>query len=189
MATDLQWCDFIIWSPKRMLIQRVFADNYWNTETSLELIAFYHRYLTRCEDIHPSQQLAHWTNVDLKRIFYLNNIADTRLREIFIFSLATHLTRWIIPYRDVDITLARWLKLINSEFDMAVKKICRTCLLKLFKMKYNASPHVKDNEPIVRFFNSECDIPGFIMSAARNLLMEIEVDAKILPTPCLCLKS
>lgn len=44
-ATKLPWCDFVIWTPKDLLVQRIFADPDWPRQAIPKLVEFYETHL------------------------------------------------------------------------------------------------------------------------------------------------
>ena len=168
MATGLTWCDIIVWSPSHILIHRIYPDEEWITQTSQALHEFYHSYLTRPEDTYQVRDTIHWCNIDLNHIFYMDDARYSRLREIFTETLAMHLSRWIVPCRVSQISRTKWMNLIKDEFDKALAKRCRRCLLKLFRMKSNESLYVDDNEPIKRIANPNSKSLCLLLSLRRN---------------------
>ena len=96
-ATNLDWCDFVVWCPSAFLVQRINLDPVWRSTTLFSLHSIYQWNIMREED-RANRNLV-WPpvgaeEVDLEKLF-THCAIEKDIREVFVYCLAVHLGRWI----------------------------------------------------------------------------------------------
>ena len=185
-ATGMNWCDFIIWNPSNLLVQRIVSDPEWVARCLTDLQVFYEWDILRPEDrrVAPnSLELNPATEVDLRQLFSHSDKC-AKLTQHFLHALSIHLCRWISTNRTDRKRLTK--EELILQWNEAKQNICRSCLFKLFKFLWRDSerPYVPCEE-IEQMSQNNWKIPeDFIMKAKEYIKFDREIEF----APCLCVK-
>ena len=183
-ATNLEWCDFVIWCPTALLVQRINLDPVWRSTTLFSLHRIYHWNILRQED-RVNRNLV-WPppgaeKVDLDLLFRRDS-TQNEVRSVFIYCLAVHLGRWI--YHGVH-SIGNWEECCLREYDRAITKFCRLCFVRYFL--YLWENHSSGLPPIVaKIRNSRWTIPLGIWEDVNRRLITLPFSNTIIQPPCLC---
>ena len=147
-AVGVEWCDFVIWTPSNMKIQRIRRDEGWSMRYVPQLESFYKHQITRKEDFdegfseaasgntdeEPIQPYEHPAR-DLTSILHPIGPAGQYLRHMMTQCLHVHLSRWIYHMQSVSRSGHKWRKAVDQHWALAVENICEGCVRKMFRQK------------------------------------------------------
>ena len=127
-ATGLEWCDFVVWCPTALLIQRIDLDPIWRSRTLVSLHRIYQWDILTQED-RLNRNLV-WPpvgveEVDLENLFRLSK----DVRSVFTYCLAVHLGRWIYLMTH---STENWEASCQREYEKAKEKLCYLCFFRYF---------------------------------------------------------
>ena len=149
-AVGVQWCDFVMWTPGRVKIERIFIDCGWSMRYFPRLENFSYPYLVRKEDTKSTGWDSHSTNASsdgdaLERFEhparYLTSIlhpigpAGQFLRHLLVQVLHVHLARWILLMQTNSCEGFKWPKAVDHFWNRALDNLYETCVRKLFKQR------------------------------------------------------
>ena len=197
VATDLPWCDFIIWSPSKTHIQRIDRDENWKPNIRI-LLDFYKSYIIcRSEDgwvkewSPPSSEAP---TIDLTKLFE-NRKANlywgiqSSVEKMFTESVAYHLARWVNKFHIAEPAPKVWTDLCERHLEKATEHLCKTCISKLLMEQWGMKARVLDSETDYEaILNSNWDIPTYILENAGKKLPNLLTMSNVFGEPCLCLK-
>ena len=158
-ATRTQWCDFVIWTPHDIHIERIKRDDLWGKNYIYPLEALYQEKLKREENDETTDTeeeykreawegghgtFGHWNwwGGELKPIRDVNTIlspvgnASHELRYQVVMSMHLHLSRWIYQMHSNSRSGAKWKTAVDRYWNRAVDNICEHCIRKLFKYRW-----------------------------------------------------
>ena len=149
-AVDVQWCDFIIWTPNQILIKRINRDPDWASTYLLSLEMFYKGNLLRREDMQMdcpsvlnSPEEENYPPVpqeeptrDLNTILHPVGGACQELRSFMIQALHFNIARIIYQLLSQSRSGMKWPEAVSKFWHVAVEKICETCLRSLFRNRW-----------------------------------------------------
>ena len=96
--TILEWCDFAIWCPSGILIQRIFLDRKWQDDVLPQLQRIYKYSFIRDEDFANFDYVRNvesMEEINLADVLSLNTPERRKVFRTFIFCLALHFARWM----------------------------------------------------------------------------------------------
>jgi len=192
IATNVDWCDFVIWCPSGLLISRIYLNKGWEGETIGRLERIYKGNFGREEDFqffsyrrNPDQM----QEIKLSDILSLTTNARRRIYRTFIYALAIHLARWCKKLRVLRSEQLTVQESIVKYIGDAKNLICPTCLVKLFMFQWHFR-HREEELPdeIIQIRNCKWEIPSPIMALAEKKAGAITIDAFFTWDPCMCVK-
>jgi len=192
VATDLPWCDFIIWSPSKTHIQRIERDEKWKPNIKL-LLDFYNSYIIcRSEDVCAIGWRAPGLDapkVDLPSLFRIGYGDLARIEKKFNTSVGYHLARWIYKFHSQDPTHETWSEITKRYLEKAMECVCKACITKLFIERTGIRFTSVGTEEIYQsILNSNWDIPSSVLDNAGKNLPNFITNPADFGEPCLCLK-
>ncbi len=192
VATDLPWCDFIVWSPSKTHIQRIERDEKWKPNIKL-LLDFYHNYITcRFEDGSATgwkAPRADAPTIDLTSIFRKGNGEVSGIEKMFTISVGYHLARWIYKFNSQDPKKETWPEITRRYLEKAKECVCKGCISKLLIERMGISVKSDEMEKVYKaIITSNWDIPSFILDNAGKNLPNFLTNPDDFGEPCLCLK-
>jgi len=187
-ATNLEWCDFVVWCPTAFLVQRINLDPVWRSTTLFSLHSIYQWEILRPED-RTNRNLV-WPSVggeevDLEKLF-THCAIEKDIREVFVYCLAVHLGRWI---NSMAHSTGNWEESCKREQDLAKKKFCCLCFLRYFLHRWKTENHYLPLPPLVAKIQScKWTIPDGIWEDAKRQLINLTFSNSRIQPPCLCCK-
>ena len=140
-AVWVQWCDFVIWTPRRVKLERIYIDYGWTMRYVPRLEDFYYRHLVRKEDtkstgwesdaanartdedaLEPYQHPAQ----DLTSILHPIAPAGQFLRHLVVQVLHVHLARWILLRQSNSRAGFKGPKAVGHFWNRALDKLYET---------------------------------------------------------------
>jgi len=190
IATNSAWCDFVVWCPTDLHIERIFPDRTWRRIylSKLEYI-YFHNFL-RPEDrafTFYRRNPDSMEEVALMHVLSQTNPATKELFDTFVTSLAIHLKRWNIKLAKMKEYSFSWEETPKESYRKVAEKICGTCLVKLFLYTWQQRHINEEDRPeVVLIREKKWTIPEFILSKAINLTLELKPQEEICQEPCMC---
>jgi len=197
-AASLEWCDFVVWCPTALLIQRINLDPIWRSRTLVSLHRIYQWDLLAQED-RLNRNLV-WPpvgveEVDLENLFSLSK----DVRSVFVYCLAVHLGRWIYLMTH---STENWEASCQREYDKAKEKFCYLCFLRhflyLWEVQHSSSAQsavvakIRNSTwsiPLVaKIRNSTWSIPLVAFDEAKTQLLSLRYSHTITHPACFCCK-
>ena len=184
-ATNLEWCDFIVWCPTALLIQRIYLDRVWCSTTLFSLHRIYQWDILRQED-KTNKDLV-WPpvgveEVDLENLFCLSK----DVRGVFVYCLAVHLGRWIYL---ITHSKENWEASCQREYEKAKEKFCYLCFLRYFLYLWKAEhPSSAHSALVAKIRNSTWSIPMAAFDEAKTRLLSLRFSNTIIHPACFCRK-
>ena len=147
-AVVVDWCDFVIWTPRRVKIQRIPRDHGWSMRYVPQLEEFFKHRIVRKEDFDTMEWDSETVNAssdedpvepfehparDLTSILHPIGPAGQFLRHLVVQVLHVHISRWIYEMQSGSRGGYKWPKAVERFWNPALDKICETCVHKLFK--------------------------------------------------------
>ena len=185
-ATNLEWCDFVIWCPTALLVQRIYLDPVWRSTNLFSLHRLYQWNIMRQED-RTNKKLV-WPppageELDLEKVFELNK----DVRSVFVFSLALHLGRWIFLMAH---STENWEASCQREYEKAKGKFCFLCFLRYFLYLWENENPSSSLQPVVAKIRSyKWSIPGRLWEETKQQLITLKFSNTINQPPCFCCKQ
>ena len=97
-ATTLSWCDFVIWCPTAILIQRIYQDESWRAGSLAALHFIYRNHIMRPEDLvtrEYSIALRNRQAIDLRSVIKSNPAIELRFYSALMKAIGVHIGRWM----------------------------------------------------------------------------------------------
>ena len=151
-AVGVQWCDFVIWTPSKLRIQRIPIDTAWGERYLGQLQDLYHDRLERVEDGPEGQSEAAevgyqsgleedalflWGDKqDLTSVLHPVGPSSMELRSQMEQAFAIHMSRWIFYWHSTSRSGSKWKTAVMVYWDRAVGNICERCIRRLFTSKW-----------------------------------------------------
>ena len=207
-AVGVEWCDFVIWSPSNMKVQRIYRDFGWSMRYLTQLESLYKHHIVRKEDFDEcdSDEAAQDTDEepfepyehparDLTSILHPIGPAAMHLRHLVIQTLHIHLARWIFQMQSMSRSGHKWKKAVDQFWHGAVDKICETCIRKMFREKIQhqlSSEYCTEVNDIIKNIKNEEAMwstllfdPDFAATLkARVQTWEPTMDMRLAPCTC-----
>ena len=184
-ATNLKWCDFVIWCPTALLVQRIYLDPVWRTTNLFSLHRLYQWNIMRQEDRSNKNMV--WPppggeEIDLEHHFSMNK----DVRSVFIYCLAVHLGRWIYLMTH---STENWEASCQHEYEKAKEKCCYVCFLRYFLYLWEAEHSSSTQSALVtKIRNSTWSIPMLAFDEAKTRLLSLRFSNITNERPCFCCK-
>ena len=144
-AVNVQWCDFVVWTPLNMLIIKVFRDEEWAKQYLDRLAKLYNQVTLRSEDRFDEQCVLHYlygkrTNNrsyqparDLNAIINPKDMATNDLRKYLVEAFSDSM-REIIFSREKKLKMSNnWSESVKNHWLQSIKILCEPCLREYFK--------------------------------------------------------
>ena len=192
-ATNAEWCDFVVWSPEFLSIQRILPDQNWHTEIFSNISYIYKLYLLRREDRrywHYRRDPTQMEELDLAVLFNMPAPAKKKILKTFVYCIACHIGRWIwIMTRDLH-NMPYWEQRCPQYWDEAASRMCERCLVNnfLFLWKEQNPKEEKLPDEIQQICDKKWKIPNHIMDLAATRVKKLGINNGIFCEPCMCLK-
>ena len=181
-------CDFVVWCPTGLLVQRINLDPVWRSTTIFFLHRLYQWNILRNEDrtnINLVWPPPGAEELDLDIIFSADP-TQNHVRSLFMYCLAVHLGRWI--YHSVH-SIGNWEECCLREYDRAITKFCCLCFVRYFLYLWEKENPSSGLPPIVaKIRNSRWTIPLGIWEDVNRRLITLPFSNTIIQPACLCCK-
>ncbi len=193
MATQAEWCDFILWSPNFLSIHRLLPDQKWQEETFNNISYVYKLYLLRREDRrywNYRREPEKMEEVDLSKLFEPASREKKKIRKTFKYCLACHIGRWIYFLSRNAHVMAYWQEKCDQFWNEAKSLICERCMVNNFIFLWKEKNPKEEALPqeIEEIKNQKWQIPKDIMDEAALRVKKLGIDNGIFCEPCKCLK-
>ena len=191
-GTNLEWCDFAIWCPSGIIIQRIFLDKQWQEEVLPKLERIYKNSYIREEDyanFDYVRKLESMKEIDLADVLSINNLDRRKVFRAFIFCLALHFARWTKKFQLLGKGPSNWEECCNKFMEQSRKSFCETCFVKLFIFDWQRN---KIGEAIpdelTKIKNCKWVLPPIIVHLAEMRARKMNMNLYFTWDPCMCVK-
>ena len=138
-AVDVTWCDFVIWTPHNMRIDRIRRDPAWGQRYLGKLEEFYNEHLRRTEDKSMDWETVQPDNDDdtqpfleptrdVNCILHPQDSSCEELRFCMVQTLQYHIARRIYETLSYSRSGVKWPEAVSKYWDDGVEQISETCL-------------------------------------------------------------
>ena len=147
-AVIVHWCDFVIWTPRKLKIQRFPLDYGWSIRYVRQLEDFYKHRIQRKEDVDTVQWDSETVNAsrdddpmetfnhaarDLASVLPPIGPAGQFQRHFLVEVLHVHISPWVYEMQSGSRGGYKWPKAVERFWNQALDRIFETCFQKLFK--------------------------------------------------------
>jgi len=187
-ATQLPWCDFVIWCPTAILVQRIELDEDWRAASLPALHFIFRKHFLRPED--------HFTNdypiairndktIDIKPIIKSNPTNCLTFYSALMKSIGVQIGRWIaLKYHPTTLTPE-----FVDHFDEMKDKLCRVCVIRYLLFYWSLdSSQLSIAMRVHELMQGKWNIDDDMWQAARTKLSEMDYWLTLAEPPCLCRK-
>ena len=148
-AVEVDWCDFIIWTPCQMLIQTIQRDVVWGEVNLPRLESFFNDYLAPSEYEDPpmdtneeGEYIMPKTSADLVGLMNASDSFVAQLRDSVYHAIAVHMARLIYHRQSQLHSGLAWKPAVYRYWDHAATNICEYCVRKLFSDAWYAQASI-----------------------------------------------
>ena len=190
IATKSAWCDFVIWCPTDLHIERIFPDKNWRRIylSKLEYI-YFHNFLRPEDRVFSDYRRSpeSMSEMPLMRVLSETNPVTKELFDIFVNSLAMHLKRWNIKHGKMKEYSLSWEESLKESYRKVAEKICGTCLVKHFLYSWQQR-HFNEESPqeLLLIREKKWTIPELILAKAIKRTVDLHAKDGIFEEPCMC---
>ena len=142
-AVGVEWCDFIVWTPCQMLIQRISRSLIWAQINLPRLETFFQVYLMPTENDDTKfddddDVFTHQPSRDLNAILNPTTPACKKLSSLVSQALHFQIARWIYHQLSCLRSGLKWNSAVTTNWAEALNNICETCVRKTFSSRWYA---------------------------------------------------
>ena len=191
VATQAQWCDFVLWCPSNMNIERIYLDKQWETKNLPKLETIYREYFIRGEDrefMGYERKLDSMEEINLDEFLSETTKPKQKIYRLFVYCLAVHFSRIFFQLRHEKGGWVEWSEFRKENIEKMKSLVCGTCFVKLFLHLWRVQ-NLNQEKPheLEEIKNKKWSIPESIMQ--RALLREERIHDKswIYQPSCMCL--
>ena len=192
VGTEAKWCDFIVWSPNFLVIQRILPDMIWREETFPHINSMFKIYFLRKEDqsIFDYRRNSDMSEVDLSQVFHDPSRAKAKTLKTLIYCIACHIARWIWRMRLGEGHMKYWQEACVDKWDEAKKLICERCLVNNFIYLWRDQNRKEEVLPaeILQITEKRWQIPKEFNDLAAVRVKKLWLKNGISTEPCMCRK-
>ena len=149
-AVVVQWCDFVIWTPRRVKLERIYIEYGWTMRYVPRLEDFYYHHLVRNEDTKSTVWESDAANAstdedaleryqhhprDLTSILHPIGPAGQFLRHLVVQVLNVHLPRWLFMMQSNSRAGYKWPKAVDHFWNRALDKLYESWVRILFTQR------------------------------------------------------
>ena len=130
-GTNLDWCDFAIWCPSGIIIQRIFLDKQWQEEVLPKLERIYKNSYIREEDFANFdyvRKLESMDEIHLGDVLSINTPERRNVFRTFTFCLALHFARWMKRFQILEKGPSNWEECCNKFMQQSKKSFLKHVL-------------------------------------------------------------
>ena len=187
-ATNLPWCDLVIWCPSAILRQRIYPDEAWRARWLPELHFIYRTHLMRTEDqFTTNYQLVLKTGktISLEKIISSNPALQRKFYSELMTAIVIHIGRWMtVECYPRGITVE-----YLSHFDEMKKKLCRECVIRYLIYSWNldqSNPSITQH--IQQLLQGDWKIEEYMWESAYGVLSSMNRYTTLTMPACFCRK-
>ena len=185
-ATNLPWCDFVLWCPTRILVQRIEPDEAWRARSLPAIHYLYRNHMLRAEDqLTSDYQIAIKTGktITLEPIINSNPALSFKFFSALAQSIGIHIGRWISFKHYPRTVTAEYL----SFFDEMKVKLCQICVIRYLLYSWmldKSNPSI--SLQIQQLMGGDWIIKDYLWEAARKHLSGIKYCKPLTMPACFC---
>ncbi len=181
--TNSAWCDFVVWCPSDLHIERIFPDRNWRRIYLSKLEYIYFHNFIRAEDrafTYFRRNPEAMREMALMLVLSETNPATKELFDTFVNSLAIHLKRWNIKLAKMKESSFSWEEVPTENYRKVADKICGTCLVKHFLYAWQQRHFNEDLPPeVIQIRENKWTIPETILARAIKRTLELQAKDEI----------
>ena len=187
-ATNLPWCDLVIWCPSAILVQRIELDEAWRAGSLSILHFIYHTHILRSEDQMMSDyqlRLKTGKTINIEGIIKSNPTVERKFYSALTKAIAIHIGRWMSFKCYPRGITAEYL----SYFDEMKGNLCQLCVIRYliyWWMLDRSNPSISHH--IQQLMQGDWKIEDYMWQAARKQLSEMAYYLPLTLSPCFCRK-
>ncbi len=191
LATRAQWCDFVLWSPNNINIERIFPDKEWETRNLTKLEVIYLKYFLRGEDREfkgYERKLCSMEEINLDELLSETTPPKRKIYRLFVYTLAVHLSRIFMQLRHEMGGWVEWDEFRKENIEKMKSRVCGTCFLKLFLHLWRVQ-NLDEEIPheLLEIKKKKWSIPERIMQRALFREEKLRDKSSLYEAPCMCL--
>ena len=199
-AVGVDWCDFIVWTPCQMLIQRIRRCPIWAHISLPRLENFFNVYIkpTELDDAKFDDNddvFIHEPTRDLNAILHPTTPACKELASIVCQALHVHIARWIYHHLSCLRSGLKWKSAVTVNWAEAVDNICESCVRETFSTRWKDVTSTETQKEVAdiveNIMEDECLWASlFYNPAFANKIQEnvksVDGFEYMSPVPCTC---
>jgi len=134
-ATQAQWCDFVLWCPSNITIERINPDKEWESRSLPKLESIYLNHFLRGEDrefLGYERKVGSMEEINLEELLSETTRPQRKIYRLFVYCLAVHLSRIFMELRHEMVGWVEWREFRKANIEKMKSRVCGHALSNYF---------------------------------------------------------